>query len=164
MLPGFRSLRWPGAYVGPIMDLSLAGIWARVRGKALRYVAVSLSMTVLTQILLWLFAHHLEWGFALSNVTAVTLVAIPAFMLNRSFVWKSDGVVSLRDEVLPFWSLTIAGLALSTVFAAVADGLTDRALAVNVANIAGFGVLWVAKFMVLDEYLFNPERPDRPGR
>lgn len=136
-------------------------LWARVRGKALRYVAVSLSMTVLTQGLLWWFAHHLGWGFALSNVVAVSLVAIPAFILNRSFVWKADGVVSVRNEVLPFWTLTLAGLALSTALAALADAVTDRAVAVNLANIGGFGVLWVAKFLVLDEYLFNPERPDR---
>ena len=61
----------------------------------------------------------------------------------------------MHKEALAFWGMNLAGLALSTLFVVIAGRFTDSHWAVNVANLAGFGVLWVAKFLVLDEYLFK---------
>lgn len=81
---------------------------------------------------------------------AVSVVSIPAFLLNKYWVWDEAGRAHMRREVLPFWLFTVAGLALSTLFVvAAAQGdyqhgePARQPLAVQAANIAGFGVLWV---------------------
>lgn len=122
--------------------------------KAVRYSAVSVVGVVLTQLLL-LVGHGL---FGLSaeraNVAAVLLTSIPVFFLNRAWVWQLRGPSSMRREVLPFWAFTVAGLVLSTLAVAGVASLTDSTVAVSLANIGAFGVLWVAKFVVLDGVVF----------
>ena len=56
--------------------------------------------------------------------------------------------------MLPFWGFTLAGLVLSTLAVAAVSSITTSGLAVSAANIGAFGVLWVAKFFVLDEVVF----------
>ena len=60
---------------------------------------------------------------------------------------------------MAFWLANLAGLALSTLFVLLADAVSDSAWLVNAANLAGFGVLWVAKFLFFDEYLFKEQAP-----
>jgi putative flippase GtrA len=130
----------------------------RFRGKALRYLMVSIAATLATQILLAVFVDN-GWQSWYANMTAVAITSVPAFFANRAWVWGKIGDHSLGREFAPFWLMTLAGLTLSTVFVAVVDRATDVALAINLASIGGFGVLWVAKFVVLDEYLFSPSQP-----
>ncbi len=61
--------------------------------------------------------------------------------------------------MVPFWGLTFAGLILSTLFVAIASQWSDSTVVVSLANLAGFGVLWVAKFVILDAVLFNTHTP-----
>ncbi len=134
--------------------------WVRARiddlewRRALRYSAVSVIGIVITQSLL--VAAHAVVGLTptVANVTAVSLAAIPVFILNRMWVWQLVGRSSFRREVLPFWGFTVAGLGLSTAAVAIVSSFTASTLAVSAANIAAFGVLWVAKFFVLDEVVF----------
>ncbi len=120
----------------------------------MRYSAVSVVGVVLTQLLL-LVGHGL-FGFSAerANVAAVLLTSVPVFFLNRAWVWQLRGPSSMRREVLPFWAFTIAGLLLSTLAVAGVASLTDSTVAVSMANIGAFGVLWVAKFVVLDGVVF----------
>jgi putative flippase GtrA len=127
----------------------------RFRGKALRYLGVSVIATVCTQVLLALFVDA-GWEGWYANMTAVAITSVPAFFVNRAWVWGKIGDHSLGREFAPFWLMTIAGLIVSTVLVAIVDRATDMALAINLASIGGFAVLWVAKFVVLDEYLFSP--------
>lgn len=138
----------------------MAMAWVRGRlqdlewWRALRYSAVSIVGVVITQGLL-VGAHGIV-GLTpiVANVTAVSLAALPVFLLNRAWVWQLSGRSSFRREVVPFWGFTIAGLGLSTVAVAVTASVTDSTLLIAAANIGAFGVLWVAKFFVLDEVVF----------
>ena len=129
------------------MNLTPSALLAHSRtdaGKrALRYVATSGFGVVTTQILLFLFLHIFEWDSLPSNFTAVTIVALPAFLLNKYWVWGKRGRPHMRREVLPFWVFTVAGWALSTGAVALASDHVGtphsfvRTLAVMVASIAG---------------------------
>jgi putative flippase GtrA len=129
-------------------------IVGRFRGKALRYVTVSVSCTLITQVLLFAFVDG--WGLdgATANVLAVCIASVPGYLGNRAWVWGKRGDHSMSREAIPYWGMNLAGLVLSTVFAAIAYRVHDAGWAVSLANMAGFGTLWVAKFLVLDEYLF----------
>jgi len=132
--------------------------------KAARYSAVSVVGVVLTQVLLLLGHGILGLQADRANVGAVMLTAIPVYLLNRSWVWQREGRSSLRSEVLPFWAFTAAGLVLSTLAVAGVASITDSSVAVSGANIGAFGLLWVAKFLVLDGVVFADPAGERvPG-
>ena len=109
---------------------------------------------ILTQVLLQSFYRLTPIGAAWSNVLAVGLSAIPAFLVLRRWVWGKVGNHSVTREILPFWSYTFLGLALSTVVVAAVENRWQSAIAVSLANLAAFGVLWVAKFLLLERWMF----------
>jgi putative flippase GtrA len=125
---------------------------------ALKYSMVSVVGVTTTQLLLILLIGILDRHPVQSNVLAVSICAVPVFFLNKRWVWNHDGKVSFRREVLPFWVFTLAGLLLSTGLVALAHNLSDSQILVMAANLGGFGVLWVAKFLFLDQIMFgHPE-------
>lgn len=132
--------------------------------RAIRYSATSLICVVITQVLIIVFYKGVELSEVRSNLAATMLTAIPAFVLNKYWVWGKRGRAHMRREVLPFWAFTVAGWVLSTVTVAIAKDhvgspqSTSRTLAVMVANIAGFGILWVLKYLFLDRIMFGPDR------
>jgi putative flippase GtrA len=98
----------------------------------------------------------LDWGGQISNLLAVALGTVPTYSMSRAWVWSKQGKSSFYAEVLPFWVLTFLGLALSALFVLFFEhNWPDNKLLINVGNISGFGVLWVAKFFILDRLLFK---------
>ena len=151
------------AYDRISVNISPSALYAHARSdagrRAIRYMATSGIGVALTQLLLGLFLHVFHWRSGVSNVVAVSLVSVPAFLLNKYWVWGKRGRAHMRREVLPFWLFTVAGLALSTlavvlVARAIEDPHTEK-IAVQFANIAGFGVLWVIKYLFLDKIMFG---------
>lgn len=116
---------------------------------------VSVIGVTITQVLLVVFVGIFDRDPVGSNVAAVSLCSLPVFLLNKRWVWNHDGKVSLRREVLPFWVFTLAGLLLSTGLVALAHSASDSQLLVMAASIGGFGILWVAKFLFLDQVMFG---------
>jgi len=135
--------------------------------RAIRYSATSLICVVITQVLLFLFLTVVHLKPIEANFLAVSLTTIPAFILNKRWVWGKRGKAHMRREVIPFSIFTLAGWILSTVSVAVIDVMTrtevaaspgtyhHNKLAVAIANIAGFGVLWVLKYLFLDKVMFG---------
>lgn len=126
-----------------------------------RFAGVSVFGTIATQSLLWFLIRGWEWHGAPANVAAVSLVSVPGYLANRHWVWdRQRGQHSLRGEVLPYWGMTFAGLLLSTLFAWLAYRSFPYAWAVSVANMAGFGALWIAKFVLFDRFIFGTDPND----
>ena len=135
--------------------------------RALRYMATSAFGVVTTQVLLFAFLHAFGWKPVISNFTAVTLTSIPAFLLNKYWVWGKRGRAHMRREVLPFWLFTVAGWILSTLAVVLVVNITKdptnpdlvdgNKYAVQAANIAGFGILWVLKYLFLDKIMFGTD-------
>ncbi|MFP5255512.1 MAG: GtrA family protein [Acidimicrobiia bacterium] len=142
--------------------MSPAAVLDRVTGGrgelAVKYSMVSVVGVTITQSLLVLFVGILDLDPTWSNVVAVSFTAVPVFMLNKRWVWSRDGKISFRREVLPFWVFTLAGLVLSTLLVTLAKGVSESTLLVMAASIGGFGILWVAKFLFLDQIMFG--RPE----
>ena len=139
--------------------MSPAALLDRVTGGrgelAIKYSMVSVVGVVLTQVQLATYVGLWDWDATRSNLIACTLTSIPVFLLNKRWVWNVDGKVSLRREIVPFWVFTIAGLGLSTGMVAIAERVSDSTLLVMAASIGGFGILWVAKFLFLDQIMFG---------
>ena len=123
--------------------------------KFLRYCGVSVFNLFFGQTLLFFFHSIIDWPGWIANIAAVTISAVPAYLLSRHWVWRQRGRNSFKTEVLPFWSMALLGLIISTVAVAIVDDRYDGALPVQLASVASFGVVWVLKFFVLDRLMWR---------
>lgn len=130
--------------------------------KAMKYSAVSIIAVPITQVILLITHYGLEWSGVVSNLIAVGVTAVPAYVLNRYWVWGKTDKNNFKTEILPFWALTFLGLVFSTLFVAYVDRNFESAILVNVANAAGFGIVWVFKFFILDKAMFGKHHHFNP--
>lgn len=123
--------------------------------KKLRYISVSVLTAPLGQVLLFLFAEIINLSAFTSNVLAVLIATIPNYLLNRFWVWKIKNPHSFRHEILPYWSIAFLGLIISTIFVVIADSIWSIWIALNIANAIAYALLWVAKYFILEMYIFS---------
>ncbi len=137
----------------------LADVLAGRSKLAGRYLAVSVINIFNSQALLFLANSVWGWPGGWANVFAASLASIPAYLLSRAWVWEKRGSHSMRREVLPFWVITLIGLVVSSVAAALADRQFGAGLLVNVASLGAYFIVWVAKFVILNR-LFTQDLDD----
>ena len=125
--------------------------------KLCRYGAASVVGVVTSQTVLLVGLIGFGLDAVPANIIATVLGAIPNYLVNRAWTWRKRGAHRLWGEIVPFWTMALLGLVLSTFAVRWADVRFDgNILAVSAANIGSFGVLWLAKFFVLDRVLFAP--------
>ncbi len=142
------------------------GALARVRGvlavvgerrpewcRLLRYAGVSAVAMPTTLLILWGLHSFAGWQAWQANLVAVSAGAVPAYVLNRYWVWRRSGHNRLWGEVLPFWAITLVGGVASTL-AVDAAGRWDHAGLLVLVNLGTYGVLWLFKFFILDRFLW----------
>ncbi|CAN5195313.1 hypothetical protein BH24ACT1_BH24ACT1_13050 [soil metagenome] len=132
------------------------GAFARVQfdRKPVRYSMVSVVCVAVSQLVLITCNALLDWSAVPSNLMAVSIGAIPSYILNRAWVWGKRGPSHLWREVAPFWAFALLGLVFSTLLVHLAASWNDSTVVVSLANLSGFGLLWVAKYLFLNSLLF----------
>lgn len=130
--------------------------------KLLKYSTASFAGLVVGQSVLFLFYEGLGWAAVAANLMSVTVGAIPNYLINRRWTWHQTGKNRLWGEVVPFWVMSALGMVLSLFAVAYAEDRWDTALAVGLAQVFGFGVLWIAKFLVLDKVMWKIVHDLRP--
>jgi putative flippase GtrA len=133
------------------------------RHKAGRYLVVSVMNVVLGEVVLGLSYLVLHWSAVTAAVVAVAVTTVPAYFLNRTWVWGRTGRSHLVKEVIPFWVLSLVYLMLSVgatqaVEAAARSVTTSRPLRTVIimsAILIASGVLWLLRFCVLDTLVFS---------
>lgn len=135
------------------MPSVIARLW-ELRAKLLRFAGVSVVSLVVTQGALYFCKGVLGWAGIPSNIVAVGIAALPAYLLNRAWVWQLSDRHSLRAEIVPFWTYNLVGLLFSTVLVGIADARWGSTFSVLAANLLAFGVLWIGKFVFLEKVLF----------
>ena len=138
------------------------GIIHSIRTRGLRYALVAAVNVIVGQTLL--LALQGAMGPSWANVLAVGLSSVPAYYMNRAWVWGKRGKSHWTKEVLPFWLFTAAGLLLSTIAIWIVHRFTDAKLVINFIQLVAFGILWVIRFFVLDKLfhveVFEDDTPD----
>lgn len=124
--------------------------------KLVRYGMVSIVGVIITEVLFVGLYKVLKIDAVPSNVAAVAISAVPAYILSKRWVWGKSGKSHLMKEVVPFWAFAFAGLVLSTVFVHFVQHVTAAVIWNVLANMSGFGLLWVARFLVLDKLIWGP--------
>ena len=93
--------------------------------RVVRCLCVSVGTTVLSAAVLVALALGFGVSAGVANVVAVCCGIVPSYVANRRWVWNRPGHGSLAREVLPFWALSLTGLAVSTVAVARVASLTS---------------------------------------
>lgn len=120
-----------------------------------RYAAVSAVTVPVTQVALIAGVAGFDLAPVTANVIAVTVGAVPSYVLNRAWVWRKRGPSHLWREVVPFWLLSLVGLAVSSALVALATAGRDSAIVASLANLTAYAALWVGKFVILHNVLFQ---------
>lgn len=142
-----------------------------LRGRLLRCMSVSVVTTVLSLVSLVVLTAVFGVAAMPANIATTALATIPSYHLNRRWTWQVGGASDPWREMLPFWLMSFAGLALSTITVGIADhwaagvrlGTIGRAGSVLMGHLGGFGILWVVQFIVLDRVLFARTSVTAPG-
>jgi putative flippase GtrA len=156
------------------MDLSTSGIIAYARTdegrKKLRYASVSAVFVPFGQILIQVFGLWLD-NYTAASLLSAAIVTLPNFFANKHFVWRVTSRENMRSQVLVFWVAVMLGVSLATLFthlietAAAEQTQLVRGAAVFFAQLLGYGIVWVGRFVILDRWLFKlagdtPEHAD----
>lgn len=134
--------------------------------KIFRYSMVSVistavSFTVLVIVFGFIFKHSEVQDTVFANLVAT----FPSYWLNRSWAWGKTGRSHLTKEVLPFWAMSIVGIAFSIVGATIAKGIgnhlgphhhIEQTILVVAANFLSFAIFWVVKLMVFNRLFHVP--------
>jgi putative flippase GtrA len=123
--------------------------------KLFKYSMASVVAVTVGQPVLWLCFGLLGWAAIPSNLASVTAGAVPNYLINRSWTWHQQGKNRLWGEVVPFWVMSALGMLLSLGTVSYAEDRWDTTVAVAIAQLSGFGVLWLAKFLVLDKVMWK---------
>ena len=147
----------------PTLAVRLVHLWEKrdtPEAKHLfKYTMVSVVSTLVSSGVLFLVFGVLKlWGEIASTVFANAVATLPSYYLNRKWVWGKGGRSHLTKEIIPFWSLSAIGIAVSIFGAALARHIStvhhlshvDQSVLVLAANLLSFGVFWVLKFMVFN--------------
>ena len=139
-----------------VSSTGLARLRARYGTKLIRFGVVSAFNVVFGQSLLLIAQTVFDWSAVASNIFSVSISAGPAYFFSRYWVWQKRSKNHFMREVVPFWSLAILGLLLSTVAVWYVQQQWDpHPLVINLTNLSAFGVVWVSKFVILDRVLFK---------
>lgn len=120
----------------------------------MKYSMVSAIAIVCSQAVLVVAHAVLDWSPIVSNIVAVAVSSVPSYLLNRAWVWGKTGSHNVWREIVPFWTFAFVGLALSVFFVWMAAKWSDATIVVSAANLSAFGILWVGRYIVLDQLLF----------
>jgi putative flippase GtrA len=126
-------------------------------------MGVSVVSTVVSVTILVAATVGLGMAAWMANVVATAIATVPSYHLNRRWTWGRRDASDMWREILPFWVLSFMGLVLSTIAVALTDSWTSgehfsspvfHTLVLLTAHLSGFGVLWIAQFIILDRVLF----------
>jgi putative flippase GtrA len=136
--------------------------------KMVRYAGVSVVFVPVGQILIQILGYLIGKGggddtrsYTIASVLSAAILTLPNFFANKRYVWRDNSEDNLRTQVAVFWVAAMLGVAIATTFTYIVESAVDhrsglvKAAAVFFAQLAGFGVVWVGRFLVLDRWIFK---------
>ena len=122
--------------------------------KALRYCGVSVVNVTVGLSVLAVGHGVLGWPAVGANLAAWMVSTAPAYLMSRAWVWQRSGPHRPGGEVLTFWVMALVGLALSSLAVTIIAHFADRTVLVVAGNFGAYGIVWVAKYVFLDQVMW----------
>ena len=129
--------------------------------KQIRYVTVSVVFVPLGQMLIqFLGAHYFNDDYTKASIASALILILPNFFANKYVVWRNVSSDNLRTQIIVFWVAGVLGVSFATFLTWLVEqpfhgkGLQEK-VAVFVAQLLGFGIVWVARYLILDRWIFK---------
>jgi putative flippase GtrA len=137
--------------------------------KQLRYAGVSVVFVPLGQVLIQLLGATLfkstvdgvtEVNWVGASITSAAILTIPNFFANKLLVWKNTSRDNLRTQIIVFWVAAMLGVSFATGLTFLVDWMIEshgwiEKVAVFFAQLAGFGIVWLGRYVILDRWIFK---------
>jgi putative flippase GtrA len=151
--------------------------------KQMRYAVVSLIFVPVGQVLIqvlgaFVFSSDVtnaagvvtgkEVNWVAASIASAAILTVPNFFANKHWVWRNTSRENLRAQVAVFWVAAMLGVTFATLLTYLADyvvkshGWVEKA-AVFVAQLTGFGIVWLGRYFILDRWLFKVVTHHDPG-
>lgn len=127
----------------------------RRRDRFGRFVVVSAATVVTGHVILYWLHSVAGLDPVPANITSTIANTAIVLVANRRWVWNVDGEIDLRTEVIPFAVIAVVGLAVSTLLVWGTSIVIGEGLWVNAANLVGFGLVWLSRFVFLDSVVYG---------
>ena len=133
------------------------------RRKIGRYLIVTLVATPVNFLLYAVLLGTTRWHATVCNIVAATAVTVPTYAVNRLWVWKSTGGIAW--QIACYWLTTIVNVAVASGAVWMLELVQAPHLALVVAPLLVYTLLWLVRFVVLDRVLFTARGlPDPSGK
>lgn len=155
------------------MNLSPSSVLSHARSvegrKQMRYAGVSLVFVPIGQVLIQLLGAFVyadtvdgvkEVNWVAASITAAAILTVPNFFANKRFVWRNTSKENLRTQVAVFWVAAMLGVTFATLLTYLVDWMVEshgwlEKVAVFFAQLAGFGIVWLGRYVILDRWIFK---------
>ncbi len=156
------------------VNLSPSSVLAHAKSpegrKQLRYAGVSVVFVPLGQILIQVLGALVftstnaggvkETNWVAASIASAAILTIPNFFANKMLVWKNTSRDNLRTQVIVFWIAAMLGVTFATGLTFVVDWMIEshgwiEKVAVFFAQLAGFGIVWLGRYIILDRWIFK---------
>jgi putative flippase GtrA len=123
--------------------------------KLARYSVASGTGVAVYMTMVILFNGIIGLGDMASHLLGVGISSVPNYLVNRYWTWKQEGKNRLWGEIVPFWTMAFLAFLLSLLFVNYASDRWGTTFAIIAANLSAFGVLWLARFLILDKVMWK---------
>ncbi len=136
---------------------------SRFAVKVTRY-AIGSVVALLTSVVVFALLLGAGVGTTADSILAFIAGAVPNWILNRRWAWERTGEMDVAREVFGYALISVVALAASSAGTGWVDALVRQHLAhqqalrvmlVTLAYVAVQGLLFVAKFVAYDRWVFT---------
>lgn len=136
---------------------------SRFAVKVTRY-AIGSMVALLTSVVVFALLFDAGLGTTADSILAFVAGAVPNWILNRRWAWERRGRTDVAREVVGYTLISLVALAASSAGTGLADALARRHLGdqhalrvtvVTVTYVAVQGLLFIAKFVAYDRWVFT---------
>lgn len=128
----------------------------------MRYVAISVFFVPLGQLLIQVLGKYaFERNYTYASVVSALILTMPNFFANKYLVWKETSKDNMSTQITVFWIAAVIGVSFATGLTWLVeqqfhdDDAWIEGSAVFIAQLIGFGVVWVARYFILDKWIFK---------
>jgi putative flippase GtrA len=131
--------------------------------KVTRY-AIGSAVALLTSVIVFALLLDAGVGTTADSILAFIAGALPNWILNRRWAWERTGEMDVAREVVGYALISLIALAASSAGTGWTDALLRhhlahqhalRVLLVTLAYVIVQGLLFVAKFIAYDRWVFT---------
>ncbi len=133
--------------------------WA---GKVTRY-AIGSVIALATSIVVFALCYVIHLSTTMDSILAFFAGAIPNWILNRRWAWQISGRVAFLREIVGYVAISVLALVASSAATGwtqdqvqgIPPGQGLRVLIVTASYVAVQAILFVAKFVVYEHWVFS---------